>query len=219
MMANPNMMGGPNNIGGPTMMAQKSLPPTPHLTPALSHRGVTPAQAIQSSMVGRPAMQQGFTVGPGEAPNSAGPFVNGGLHNTSDDSILTGQGSLASARVSHHPDQSLESLGGTQHHRQQETQPLVAMGRPQTKLVPGRMSGRGAPSPGPHRAQASRPQSRGPEPRPQSRGPEPGARPQSRAGKQARIIPSTSVPCRKVSHDPGSHLNVLNHSIGETDTL
>ena len=44
-------------------------------------------------------MQQGFTVGPGEAPNSAGPFHNGGLHNTSDDSILTGQVSLASTRV------------------------------------------------------------------------------------------------------------------------
>ena len=75
------------------MAAQKSLPPTPALTPAMQHRqnGVTPAMAIQSAMVGNPMMQQGMAVGPGEIPNGAGPFVNGGLHNTSDDSIRSGQ--------------------------------------------------------------------------------------------------------------------------------
>ena len=81
------------------MGAQKSLPPTPALTPAMQHRqtGVTPAMAIQSAMVGNPMMQQGMAVGPGEIPNGAGPFVNGGLHNTSDDSIM--MGSSASNRV------------------------------------------------------------------------------------------------------------------------
>ena len=85
---------------GPVMMAaQKSLPPTPALTPAMQHRqnGVTPAMAIQSAMVGNPMMQQGMAVGAGEMPNGAGPFVNGGLHNTSDDSIM--MGSSASNRV------------------------------------------------------------------------------------------------------------------------
>ena len=85
---------------GPGMMgAQKSLPPTPALTPAMQHRqtGVTPAMAIQSAMVGNSMMQQGMAVGPGEIPNGAGPFVNGGLHNTSDDSIM--MGSSASNRV------------------------------------------------------------------------------------------------------------------------
>ena len=81
------------------MAAQKSLPPTPALTPAMQHRqnGVTPAMAIQSAMVGNPMMQQGMAVGAGEMPNGAGPFVNGGLHNTSDDSIM--MGSSASNRV------------------------------------------------------------------------------------------------------------------------
>ena len=81
------------------MTAQKSLPPTPALTPAMQHRqnGVTPAMAIQSAMVGNPMMQQGMAVGAGEMPNGAGPFVNGGLHNTSDDSIM--MGSSASNRV------------------------------------------------------------------------------------------------------------------------
>ena len=81
------------------MGAQKSLPPTPALTPAMQHRqtGVTPAMAIQSAMVGNPVMQQGVAVGAGEIPNGAGPFVNGGLHNTSDDSIMLG--TSASNRV------------------------------------------------------------------------------------------------------------------------
>ena len=65
----------------------------------MQHRqtGVTPAMAIQSAMVGNPVMQQGMAVGAGEIPNGAGPFVNGGLHNTSDDSIMLG--TSASNRV------------------------------------------------------------------------------------------------------------------------
>jgi hypothetical protein len=106
------------------MAGQKSLPPTPALTPAMQHRGITPAMAIQSAMAGnpmaghpmagRPMMQQGVAVGPGEIPNGAGPFVNGGLHNTSDDSIMTGQASLASGRVR---TQSVSPMCPTPHSR------------------------------------------------------------------------------------------------------
>lgn len=97
----------PGSRGPPSMVGQKSLPPTPAMTPAMQHRGngVTPAMAIQSAMAGgnmvtSSMMQQGVSVGPGEIPNTAGPFVNGGLHNTSDDSIMTGQASMNSNRVS-----------------------------------------------------------------------------------------------------------------------
>merc|ERR1719323_1885680 len=96
---------------GPVMMAaQKSLPPTPALTPAMQHRqtGVTPAMAIHSAMVGNPMMQQGVAVGAGEIRNGAGPFVNGGLHNTSDDSIM--MGGSASNRVNLRPEADMESL-------------------------------------------------------------------------------------------------------------
>ena len=99
--------GRPASRGPPGMAGQKSLPPTPAMTPAMQHRGngVTPAMAIQSAMAGgnmvtSSMLQQGVSVGPGEVPNTAGPFVNGGLHNTSDDSIMTGQASLNSNRVS-----------------------------------------------------------------------------------------------------------------------
>jgi len=184
------------------MAAQKSLPPTPALTPAMQHRqnGVTPAMAIQSAMVGNPMMQQGMAVGAGEMPNGAGPFVNGGLHNTSDDSIM--MGSSASNRVSLRPDTDTESVGSrVQPGQAQQPQQLAPLGRPQGKLTPGRMSGRGAPSPGPQsagpRAPAAAGQGGGQPAGGQQRPAAPQQarqRPESRAGRQARtIIPSTSV--------------------------
>lgn len=169
------------------------------MTPAMQHRGngVTPAMAIQSAMAGgnmvtSSMMQQGVSVGPGEIPNTAGPFVNGGLHNTSDDSIMTGQASMNSNRVSLRPDTDLESLGGTQHQGAFHQPGLAPLGRPQAKLVPGRMSGRGAPSPGPQMRGA-------PSPGPQAAGArapnnQARTRPDSRAGRPSRtVIPSTSV--------------------------
>ena len=74
-------------------------------------------------------------------------------------------------------------------------------GRPQGKLTPGRMSGRGAPSPGPQsagpRAPAAAGQGGGQPAGGQQRPAAPQQarqRPESRAGRQARtIIPSTSV--------------------------
>ena len=90
------------NSGRATPAMQKSLPPTP----ALSQRGgpTSPQQQQQQSSmmmmmppngggaVVTPSLsQRGLVVGPGEIPNTAGPFVNGGIHNTSDDSILTNQ--------------------------------------------------------------------------------------------------------------------------------
>merc|ERR1719264_2213164 len=204
----PLMNGGPQSrpaSRGPAMMgAQKSLPPTPALTPAMQHRqtGVTPAMAIQSAMVGNPVMQQGMAVGPGEIPNGAGPFVNGGLHNTSDDSIM--MGSSASNRVNLRPEADMESLAsrGQPGSFQQQPQQLAPLGRPQGKLTPGRMSGRGAPSPGPQSAGQRAPAAGGqgggqPAGGQQQRPAAPQQarqRPESRAGRQARtIIPSTSV--------------------------
>ena len=131
------------------MAAQKSLPPTPALTPAMQHRqnGVTPAMAIQSAMVGNPMMQQGMAVGPGEIPNGAGPFVNGGLHNTSDDSIMMGSSAsnrvgetfielspktefyLKFAQVSLRPDTDTESVGSrVQPGQAQQPQQLAPLG-------------------------------------------------------------------------------------------
>merc|ERR1711944_203943 len=103
--------------------------------------------AIHSAMVGNPMMQQGVAVGAGEIPNGAGPFVNGGLHNTSDDSIM--MGGSASNRVNLRPEADMESLASRV---QPQPQQLAPLGRPQGKLTPGRMSGRGAPSPGPQSA-------------------------------------------------------------------
>ena len=82
---------------------------------------------------------------------------------------------------------------------------MFIAGRPQAKLVPGRMSGRGAPSPGPQSAAGPRAPASGgqggqggqPAGGQQQRPAAPQQarqRPESRAGRQARaIIPSTSV--------------------------
>merc|ERR1719234_1385675 len=66
--------------------------------------------------------------------------------------------SSASNRVSLRPETDMESLSsrvqpGSFH---QQPQQLAPLGRPQAKLVPGRMSGRGAPSPGPQSAAGPR---------------------------------------------------------------
>lgn len=188
----PSSMGRPQSIAGgqmqdlSTQALQKSLPPTPAVTPAMLHKGL---QGLQGSQRGMPVTQtmtqSGFAVGPGEIPNGAGPFVNGGLHNTSDDSILTNQSSVVgsdprgSRKVN--MDQSLESIGGTKYPTQ--VQPMTQP-RPHTKLVPGRMS------------QNSGQQQRLPKsPGPQTRQQAPPSRPDSRAsGRQTRgIIPSTAV--------------------------
>ena len=188
----PSSMGRPQSIAGgqmqdlSTQALQKSLPPTPAVTPAMLHKGL---QGLQGSQRGMPVTQtmtqSGFAVGPGEIPNGAGPFVNGGLHNTSDDSILTNQSSVVgsdprgSRKVN--MDQSLESIGGTKYPTQ--VQPMTQP-RPHTKLVPGRMS------------QNSGQQQRLPKsPGPQTRQQAPSSRPDSRAsGRQTRgIIPSTAV--------------------------
>merc|ERR1719264_310772 len=218
----PLMNGGPQSrpaSRGPAMMgAQKSLPPTPALTPAMQHRqtGVTPAMAIQSAMVGNSMMQQGMAVGPGEIPNGAGPFVNGGLHNTSDDSIM--MGSSASNRVNLRPEADMESLAsrGQPGSFQQQPQQLAPLGRPQGKLTPGRMSGRGAPSPGPQSAGQRAPAAGG------QGGGQPAGGQQQRpaAPQQARQRPeSRAGRHQRRGHDPATHLNRLNHSLGETDTL
>ena len=161
----------------------QGLPLTPAVTPSLQHR-----------QLGQPYTINGVAVGPGEIPNGAGPFVNGGLHNTSDDSIRSGQnsqpgtvmfdprGSQRSQMVNNMGgmDTSLESVGGTRHPPGVQVLPLQPLSgaRPHTKLVPGRMSG--AKSPGPVTRSQGLP-----------------ARPESRTGSRqnnrSNIIPSTAV--------------------------
>ena len=165
------------------------LPLTPAVTPALQHRQMGPPHLSQ------PYTINGVAVGPGEIPNGAGPFVNGGLHNTSDDSIRSGQaqagpvmfdprGSQRSQMVANMGglDTSLESVGGTRHPQPGvqvlPLQPLSGAARPHTKLVPGRMSG--AKSPGPVT------RSQGLPARPESRT-------SSRQNNRSNIIPSTAV--------------------------
>jgi len=176
-------------LGTPAM--QKSLPPTP----ALSQRGGGPSfqqqsqggpsfQQSQMMMPVTPALsQRGLVVGPGEMPNNSGPFANGGLHNMSDDSILTTQSAglvsmepRAQSRAGMQVQPSLESLGGSRYEmadpfaidpRAVEPQPM-GIPRTHTKLMPGRMSQQngGVPSVGqprqarPQTAVPSRPQSR-----------------------------------------------------------
>ena len=150
--------------------ARPSLPPTP----ALSQRGggeVAPTTPALST--------RGFVVGPGEMPNGSGPFVNGGIHNISDDSILTGSmsgGYTKPMNGYHEPPQQMMS-------QQQQQFPLQPMGVPRShvKLMPGRMGG-AAPPPQQQRQQQqqpSRPQSRGPPQQQQQQQP---SRPHSRAG-------------------------------------
>ena len=160
--------------------ARPSLPPTP----ALSHRepGVAPTTPAMST--------RGFVVGPGEMPNGAGPFVNGGIHNISDDSILTsGSGGYTPIKQQQQQfvPQQLQPQQLMQQQLQQQQQqqiPLQPMGVPRshTKLMPGRMGGANAQQPTQQQQlqilrqqQQSRPQSRGP---PQQQP----SRPQSRAG-------------------------------------
>ena len=152
---------------------------TPAVTPTPQHRAMP--------VLSQPYTVQGLAVGPGELPNTAGPFVNGGMHDLSHDSLQSQQsGGLqfdprASGRVLQ-PPASLEAAP------QPPPAPLTAA-RPPGKLVPGRMSGggdRGRPPP----------KSPGPAPRHNGNGAA-GSRPESRAASRANrgvgFIPSTSV--------------------------
>jgi len=183
----------PSLHGLPAQGPLHGLPLTPAVTPALQHRQLQPPQVPPH--LSQPYTINGMAVGPGEIPNGAGPFVNGGLHNTSDDSIRSSQahngpvmfdprGSQRSQMVANMGgmDTSLESVGGTRHPQPgvqlQPLQPLMSSGRPGPKLVPGRMSG--AKSPGPVTRSQGLP-----------------ARPESRTGSRqnnrSNIIPSTAV--------------------------
>lgn len=180
----PQSIAGGQIQGLSSQALQKSLPPTPAVTPSMLHKGLQGLQGSgRGAPVTQPLTQSGVAVGPGEIPNGGGPFVNGGLHNTSDDSILTSQSSVVgydlrgSKRVN--MDTSLESVGGTKY-----PPPPLSQPRPHTKLVPGRMSQNS----GQHQRQ---PKSPGPQTRQQP----PPSRPDSRAsGRQSRgVIPSTAV--------------------------
>ena len=177
----------PSLHGLPAQGPLQGLPLTPAVTPSLQHRQVQPPQVPPH--LSQPYTINGMAVGPGEIPNGAGPFVNGGLHNTSDDSIRSSQ---ANGNVMFDPrgsqrgqmmanmDTSLESVGGTRHPPGVQVLPLqpLSVARPHTKLVPGRMGGQKSPGP------VTR--SQGLPARPESRS-------SGRQNNRSNIIPSTAV--------------------------
>ena len=180
-----------------------------HITPA-SVSGqlvsLTPSLLPKGSLPPTPALsQKGIAVGPGEMPNGAGPFSNGGLlHNTSDDSILTNQSGLfmsgGSGRVSsahtsrltlqqqQQPQPSLETLGGSRYTEPYATNRLsspLGGGDPQPMGLPRAAAagqsklvpGRMSQPAGPQQQQPSRPQSRA----------------SGRAGAGRGVVPFTAV--------------------------
>ena len=170
---------------------------TPAVTPTPQHRPMPgpPAPMMQMTQLppqlSQPYTVQGMAVGPGEIPNSAGPFINGGMHDLSNDSIQSQQsGGLqfdprAGPRRGPAQPQMDASLGLGPPQAN-----VVPMSQPRapTKLVPGRMSQNSDKNRPP-------PKSPGPGPRPIING-GPASKPESRAGPRAArggFLPSTAV--------------------------
>ena len=164
---------------------------TPAVTPSLQHRPMPgpPVPMMPMSQMSQPYTVQGVAVGAGEIPNNAGPFINGGMHDLSNDSLQSQQsGGLQfdprAPGLRRGPQPQMEASLGLGSGQPQ------AMSQPRTpgKLVPGRMSqasDKGRPPP----------KSPGPGPRPIMNG-GPTSRPESRAASRATrggFLPSTAV--------------------------
>ena len=188
-----SVMGRPNGL--PAQGPLQGMAITPAVTPTPQHRQLPPqVPQHQQLPLSQPYTINGMAVGPGEMPNGAGPFVNGGLHNTSDDSIRSGHSQTNPGQVMFDPrgsqrgqmmmmgnmDTSLESVGGTRHPPGVQVLPLqpLSVARPHTKLVPGRMGGQKSP---------------GPVTRSQGLPARPESRTSGRQNNRSNIIPSTAV--------------------------
>ena len=166
---------------------------TPAVTPNLQHRPMPgpPVPMMPMAQMSQAYTVQGLAVGAGEIPNNAGPFINGGMHDLSNDSLQSQQ----SSGLQFDPRAS-----GPRRGPQPQMEAGLGLGQPQAaplpmsqprapgKLVPGRMSQASDKARPP-------PKSPGPGPRPIING-GPASRPESRAASRATrggFLPSTAV--------------------------
>lgn len=167
----------PSLHGLPAQGPVMGMPPgqggafTPAVTPTPQHRPMPVP-------VGQPYTINGVSVGPGEIPNNAGPFINGG-HDLSNDSIMSQQsgGHQFDPRGSGRAQPPVQMDSGLPSKYPPPSAMPMSQPKTPTKLVPGRMS-------------QNSDKWRQP-------GAETGSRPQSRAGGRANrgagVIPSTAV--------------------------